>query len=107
MAQCVTGGLVVAAKQIDEENIFPRSPAHGARLNLAQADVAKREDTQGFEQRAGDVFDAERQGSLISASSRLSRSPMNQKKARKVLLVVLDPCFKNLSFVNIRRSATG
>src|ERR1700722_8489219 len=56
VAECVSGGLVVTAKEIDVEHIFPGTAAHGARFDFAQADVAQGEDAEGFEERSRDVF---------------------------------------------------
>ena len=46
MTQRVAGGLVVAAKEIHVEDVFPRAPAHGPGFDLAQANVSQREDAQ-------------------------------------------------------------
>jgi hypothetical protein len=43
MAQGVTRGLVVAAQNVDEEDILPRMSSHRAGFDFAQADVAQRE----------------------------------------------------------------
>ena len=56
VAESVTSGLIVAAKKIDIEDVFPGSSTHGARLDLAQTDVAQGEDAEGLEKRAGQVF---------------------------------------------------
>ena len=57
--QSVAGSFVVATKQVDEKYVLPRASAHGARFDLAQADVAKGENAQGFEKRSGGIADAE------------------------------------------------
>jgi len=45
MAERVARGLIIAAKKIHIENIFPGPAAHGPRLDFAQADVAQGENT--------------------------------------------------------------
>ncbi len=49
VAESITRGLIVAAKEIDIEDVFPGTSTHGARFNLAQTDVAQGEDAKGFE----------------------------------------------------------
>ena len=53
MAEGVAGGFVVAAKEVSVEDVFPGASAHGARLDLAEADVAQSEDAERLEQRSG------------------------------------------------------
>src|ERR1700739_3020990 len=68
MAKRVPRGFVVAAQEIDIENVLPGSSAHGAGLDLAQADVAQREDTERFEQSAGQILDLEGDGRFVCAA---------------------------------------
>src|SRR5216684_2456900 len=56
VAESIARGLVVTAKEIDIEDVLPGTSTHGARFDLAQADVAQGEDAEGFEKRAGQVF---------------------------------------------------
>ena len=69
MAECVAGGLVVAAYKVYIEHVFPRVSTHGTRLDLAQADVAQGKDAQRFEQSAGQIFYLKRDGSFVGAAS--------------------------------------
>ena len=49
VAESIARGLIVAAKEINIEDVFPGTSTHGARFDLAQADVAQGENAQGFE----------------------------------------------------------
>jgi hypothetical protein len=46
VAEGILRGFVVAAQEVDVEDVLPRTAAHGARLDLAQADVAQCEDAE-------------------------------------------------------------
>src|SRR5271157_4143849 len=106
MAHRVAQGFIVAAQQVHKKHVFPRTPAHGPRLDLAQADVAKRKHAERLEQRSRNILHAERQRGLVRIA--LIRSPrlsaLDQKEAGKVLLVVLDAALQNLSLINFSRS---
>src|ERR1700680_71215 len=56
MAEGVAGGFVVAAEEVHIEHVLPGPSAHGARLDLAQADVAQGENAERLEQCAGQVL---------------------------------------------------
>src|SRR5271157_3642534 len=106
MPQGMARVFIVAAQQIHEKNVFPRTPAHGARLDLAQADVAQREHAERLEQRPGNVLQAERQRSLVRIALRLRLSPLDlssfdQKETCEVLLVILNSGLQNLSRIHL------
>src|SRR5690348_5301335 len=95
MTQRVARRLVVAAEEVYVEDIFPGPSTHGTGLNLAQADIAQRKHTQGFEKRSRQVLNFERDGSLVGAArnkplgvTRAANLP-NQEKSREVARVVL------------------
>jgi hypothetical protein len=56
MAEGVARGFVVAAQEVDVEDVLPGASAQGAGFDLAQADVAQGEDAERLEQRAGYVL---------------------------------------------------
>src|SRR5450755_1918883 len=66
VAQCVSGGLIVPTENIGKKHVFPRSPAHRPRLNLAQADVAQRKYAERLEQHSRHVLERESNGTLMS-----------------------------------------
>src|SRR5712664_2660955 len=97
MPQGVARIFVVAAQQIHKKNVFPGTPAHGPRLDLAQTDVAQREHAERLEQRSRNILYAERQRSLIRTVivRRLRLPTADQKEAGKVLLVIFDSSLQN------------
>src|SRR5277367_5833387 len=50
VTQGIARRFVIAAQEIDIENIFPGPAAHGPRFDLAEADVAQRKHAQRLEQ---------------------------------------------------------
>src|SRR5271157_3358533 len=108
----VAGGFVVAAEEVYVEDVFPGASAHGARLDLTQADVAQGEDAERFEERTGHVFYFEGNRSLIGVGRNQalvagcggsaflfsgSVRSANQEEAGEVAFVVLDACLENLA----------
>ena len=118
MAQGIARRLIIAAKKVHIEDVLPGTPAHGARLDLAEADVAQGENAERLEERSGHVFYLERDGSLVGAGRDqplvaergVSPSPCqlaNQKKAGEVAFVVLDAGPENPARVFARSMASG
>ena len=111
MAQRIAGRFVVAAEEIDVKDVLPGTSAHGARLDLAQADVAQGEDAERFEERAGSVLNLEGNRRLIRAFGnhppKLPRGFSNEKKSGEVFLVVLDARLQDFSRVLSRRLPSG
>src|SRR5271166_4037012 len=107
MPQGIAQGFIVAAEQVHEKHILPRASAHGARLDLAQTDVAQGEYAERFEQSSGNVLHGEGQRSLIRATSCSRLSPPDEKKTREVLLVILDAGLQNLSAINFGGPSAG
>src|SRR6202035_2587593 len=56
MTQRVAGGLVVPAKEIHVEDVFPRAPAHGPGFDLAQANVSQRKTLSDLKGAPGTFF---------------------------------------------------
>src|SRR5271170_2183514 len=67
MSQGVPRRLVIATQEVYIENILPGASAQGARLDLAQADVAQREDAERFEERSRKVLNLESNGGLVGS----------------------------------------
>src|SRR5208337_4247663 len=119
MVKGITRGFIVAAQQIDKKHVLPGTPAHGPRLDLAQADVAQREHAEGLEQRSRNVLHAEGEGGLvrlrlgrIRASRRRRLSPFDvssfdQEEAGEVLLVVFNSGLQNFSGVDFGGAPAG
>src|SRR5208282_6076746 len=107
MPQSIAGVFIVAAQQVHKKYVFPRTPAQRPRLDLAQADVAQREHAERLEQRSRNILDAEGQRRLVRASWRPRLSSLDQKEARKVLLVILNPGLQNLSRIHFGGAPAG
>src|SRR6266849_679863 len=109
MPQSIARVLIVAAQQIHKEHVFPRTPTHGPRLDLAQTDIAEGKDAERLEQYPRSVLHAERQRSLIGmvVAYRQRLSPLDQKEAGEVFLVILNSGLQDLSRVHFRGSAAG
>src|SRR6266446_637389 len=109
MPQSIARVFVIAAQQIHKKNVFPGTPAHGPRLDLAQTDVAQREHAERLEQRSRNILYAERQRSLIRfvivRRPRLSRT--DEKKTGKVLLVIFDAGLQNFSGIHFGGPPAG
>src|ERR1035441_9999575 len=90
MPQGIARIFIVAPQQVHKKHVLPRTPAQRPRLDLAQTDVAQREHAERLEQRPRNILQAERQRSLIRTARRPRLSPLDQKEARKILLVILD-----------------
>ena len=65
MTQGVAGGFIVSTQYIGKKDVFPRAAKHGARFDLAQADLAQGEHTERLEQNTRDIFQRERNGTLV------------------------------------------
>src|SRR6266436_7199725 len=102
MSQGIARVFIVAAQQVHKKHVFPRTPTHGPRLDLAQTDVAERKHAERLEQYPRSVLHAERQRSLIRmvVARRPRLSPLDQKKAGEVFLVILNSGLQNLSRVH-------
>src|SRR5215469_6765343 len=96
VAESIPSGLVVATEEVYVEDVFPGTSAHGAGLDLAEADIAQSENAEGFEQRAGKVLDFEGNRCLVGASRDAARLP-NKEEAGEVALVILDAGLQNLA----------
>src|SRR5580704_323931 len=107
MAESVARIFIVAAQQVHEKHVFPGTPAHRTRLDLAQTDVAQREYAQRFEQRSRNILHAESQRSLIGATSRAWLPALDQKETSEVLLVILDAGLQNSCSINLGSPPTG
>src|SRR5260370_26478646 len=109
MPQSIARVFIVAAQQIHKEHVFPRTPAHGPRLDLAQTDVAEGKHAERLEQYPRSVPHAERQRSLIGivVACRQRLSPLDQKEAGKVFLVILNSSLEDLSRVDFSGPAAG
>src|SRR5260370_28114966 len=111
MPQSIARVFIVAAQQIHKEHVFPRTPAHGPRLDLAQTDVAEGKHAERLEQYPRSVLHAERQRSLIGIdiviACRPRLSPLDQKEAGEVFLVILDSGLQDLSRVLLCGSPAG
>jgi hypothetical protein len=125
MAEGVAGRFVVAAKEVNVEDVFPGASAHGARLDLAEADVAQGEDAKRLEQRSGQVLYLERDRSLVGAAgdealvarrgaslspgddSPFFRRLANQEEAGEVAFVVFDAGLKNVAGIFASGAAAG
>src|SRR5208337_2832521 len=131
VAQRVARRFVVAAQESHVKNVLPRAPAPGPRFDLAQADIAQREDAQRFEECPGQVFHLEGDGSLVGPAGNQALvavidygvphlSPVlgevgifpcltlpNQEEAREVALVVLDAGLENLAGIFMSRLPSG
>src|SRR5208337_1490054 len=77
MSQSVAGRFVVALQEVHEENVFPRTAAHGARFNLAEADVTQSKNAKCLEKNSREVLQREADGRLVGASADLLR-PVDQ-----------------------------
>jgi hypothetical protein len=62
------GFPVVAAQQVNKKNVFPGTAAHGPRLDLAQTDIAQRENAQRLEKGPG-IFFTLKASEVLSALS--------------------------------------
>src|SRR5271168_1838344 len=118
MAEGIARGLVITAEKIYVEDVFPGTSAHGARLDLAEADVAQGEDAERLEQRSGQVLHLEGDRSLVGAGrdqalvAERSATPSprrlaNQEKAGEIAFVVLDAGLENLAGVFARGVTSG
>ena len=128
MAKGVAGGFVVSAEEVYVENIFPGTSAHGARLDLTEADVAQGENAERLEERSGQVLYLEGDGGLVGtgrnealvagggASASLfvdggyCRFPCrftNQEEAGEVAFVIFDAGPENFAGVLARGVASG
>src|SRR5277367_3452540 len=76
MAEGIARGFVIAAKEVHVEDILPRSPPHGPRLNLTQTDVAQGKHAQRFKQCSGSVLHFEGNGSLVVSTRGPKLSPL-------------------------------
>src|SRR5579872_5000544 len=118
MVQCIAGGLVVAAQEVNVKNILPRAAAHGPRLNLAQANIPQREHTERLEERPRHIAHLKSDRSLIRPagnevviidSSLLAdaASPAtqlaDQKESCEIPLVVFNVSLKNFPGILPRR----
>jgi hypothetical protein len=92
MAQGMARVFIVTAQQVHKKHVFPGTPAHGPRLDLAQTDVAQREHAERLEQRPGTFF-------RLNASDVLSAWI-----ARRPRLAALDLSLFDLSSFDERRS---
>src|SRR5208283_2363760 len=73
MAQSVTGCFLVTLQDVHEENVFPRTAAHGARFDLAEADVTERKNAKRLKQNAREVLQRKSDGRFVSAAADLLR----------------------------------
>src|SRR5260370_10188576 len=105
MPQSTARVFIVAAQQIHKKHVLPRTPPHGPRLDLAQTDVAEGKHAERLEQYPRSVLHAERQRSLIGivVACRQRLSPLDQKEAGKVFLVILNSSLEDLYRVNFSR----
>src|SRR6266446_370167 len=101
MPQSIARVFIVAAQQIHKKHVLPWTPTHGPRLDLAQTDVAERKHAERLEQYPRSILDAERQRSLIGmvVACRPWLSPLDQKEAGKVFLVIFNSSLQDLSRV--------
>src|SRR3954447_11178471 len=99
VAKGVARGLVVAAKEVDVEDVLPRAAAHGTRLDTAEGDVAQGEDAEGLEERAGDVFQGEGYGGLVGGLAGLLLAG-DQKEACVIALVVFQIAPQDVRTIN-------
>src|SRR5260370_42629783 len=101
MPQSIARVVIVGAQQLHKEHVFPRTPADGPRLDLAQTDVAEGNHAEGLEEYSRSVLHAERQRSLIGIdiviACRPRLSPLDQKEAGEVFLGILDSGLQDLS----------
>src|SRR5450432_3300608 len=100
MMQGVASGLVVSAKKVGVEHIFPGPPTQRPRLYFGQADVTQSEYCQRLEERAGNVLDAEGNRSLIRSRKYAPRLA-DQKEAGEVAFVIFDAGRQNVAFVGL------
>jgi hypothetical protein len=70
MVQGIPCGLIVSAQKVHVKDVLPWPPAHGPRLDLAEADIAQREHAQRLEEGPGYVFYFKSDGTLVSAGLR-------------------------------------
>src|SRR5579864_8931449 len=126
MPQGIARRLIITPQEVHIENVLPWPPAHGPRLDLAQADVPQRKHAERLEQSPRRILDLKRdrcfvragwyQATVISAqfrvrtlvrypcrpscgilTSRTLAQSSNQKKSREVPLVVLNAGLQDLS----------
>src|SRR5208283_1161759 len=84
MPQSVAGRFVVALQEVHEENVFPRTAAHGARFNLTEADIAQCKNAEGLEKDSREVLQRKADGRLVGATADLPR-PVDQQKSGVIL----------------------
>src|SRR5271155_3712487 len=117
MAEGIAGGFVIATQEIHVEDVFPGASAHGARFDIAEADVAQSEDAERLEERPGQILHLESDRSLVGAGRNQAlvaggvpsspRRLANQEKAGEVAFVVLDAGLENLAGVFARGVTSG
>ena len=78
-----------SAQEIGIKNVLPGTARHRTRFNLAQTDVAQGKDTQGLEQRPGNVFYRESNRSLVGAGCDAARFA-DEEETREVPFVILE-----------------
>src|SRR5574342_474450 len=102
VSQGVASRFVVAAQKVDVKDVFPRSTAHGARFDFAQADIAKRKYTERFEQRPGHILELKTYRGFVCTRQNAWLLP-HKEEASKVPLVILDAGPEDPPSINGRR----
>jgi hypothetical protein len=110
----VAGGFVVAAEEVDVEDVFPGTSAHGAGFDLAEADVTQGENAQRLEERSGNILDFEGDRSLVGAARDEALAACrggcrlaNEEEAGEVAFVVFNASLKDFAGVFASGMASG
>src|SRR5438309_10606079 len=106
MRKGFAGTRFIPHQQIGEKDIFPRPARNRSRFDLAEADFAKRKDTEGLEQCPGNVRGGKRDRSLVGSGQ--DPPPLgNQKESSEIPFVVFQRPQKDLSAILLLGLAAG